>query len=226
MRKLLFFLLLLPLAAMAQGKFGYFSYSEVLKSIPQYKKATESYNKLKQRCNDEIERNKIELTRNYVAFLNGQRDFPEPILRKRQKELQQLVDNSVAFRDQLKAWLLQAKDSLYAPCHNIVDQALVRVCSEMQLSYAVDTDNSVYRYINPAMGEDITQDIIAAILNPEAPVRSLVKPEEPANVAGDENVEQIETGNSEEKSETSEAETAGEVTAAENNGEVTETIKE
>ena len=76
------------------------------------------------------------------------------------------------------------------------------------------------------MGEDITQDIIAAILNPEAPVRSLVKPEEPANVAGDENVEQIETGNSEEKSETSEAETAGEVTAAENNGEVTETIKE
>ncbi len=178
MRKLFLLLLLLPLATVAQTKFGYFSYDKVLKSLPQYKKATESYEKLKQRCNDEVERNKLELTRNYVAFLSGHRDFPEPILRKRQKELQQMIDNSIAFRDQLRVWLAQARDSLYAPCYKVVDEALQRVCTAMELAYAVDTDNGSYKYINPLLGEEITQDIINAILDPDALIRVLVKPEE------------------------------------------------
>lgn len=173
MRKLFLLLMLLPLATVAQIKFGYFSNSEVLEALPQYNRAAEDYKLLKQRCNDEIERNKLELTRSYVAFLNGQKDFPEPILRKRQKELQQLVDNSIAFRDQLKVWLQQAKDSLFAPCYGMVDNALARVCTEMQLAYAVDTDNNVYKFINPSLGENITQDIINAVLNPETPVREL-----------------------------------------------------
>ena len=178
MRKLFLLLLLLPLATVAQTKFGYFSYDKVLKSLPQYNQATESYEKLKQRCNDEVERNKLELTRTYVAFLSGHRDFPEPILRKRQKELQQMIDNSIAFRDQLRTWLVQAKDSLYAPCYKVVDEALQRVCTAMELGYAIDIDNGSYKYINPLLGEDITQDIINAILNPNATIRVLVKPEE------------------------------------------------
>ena len=178
MRKLFLLLILLPLATVAQTKFGYFSYSEVLEALPQYSKAADDYKLLKQRCNDEIERNKLELTRSYVAFLNGQKDFPEPILRKRQKELQQLVDNSIAFRDQLKVWLQQAKDSLFTPCHDMVDNALARVCTEMQLAYAVDTDNNVYKFINPSLGENITQDIINAVLNTESPIRELEEPQE------------------------------------------------
>lgn len=185
MRKLFIFLLILPFSAVAQMKFGHFSYSEVLDSMPQYKNATANYKKLKQRCNDEIERNKLELTRNYVAFLDGQRDFPEPILRKRQKELQQMIDNSVAFRDQLNVWLLQAKDSLYAPCYRLVDAAVERVCIDMELAYAVDTDNGAYRFVNPAMGENITQDIINAILNPEAPVRKPGVEETAADASGE-----------------------------------------
>lgn len=235
MRKLFLLLLLLPLATVAQTKFGYFSYDKVLKSLPQYKKATESYEKLKQRCNDEVERNKLELTRNYVAFLSGHRDFPEPILRKRQKELQQMIDNSIAFRDQLRVWLVQAKDSLYAPCYKVVDEALQRVCTAMELAYAVDTDNGSYKYINPLLGEDITQDIINAILNPDAPVRVLVKPEkkekeladdadgavvdETVGTAVDETVEEQAVGE-----ETAAGET-GMVVTGEEHVEVTDSIK-
>ena len=114
MRKLLLLLLFSPLALVAQNKFGYFSYKAVLDSLPQYAIAMESYDKLKQRCLKEIDHNEQQLTRYYVAFLDGHREFPEPILRKRQKELQQMIDNSIVFRNELKAWLRHAKDSLAA----------------------------------------------------------------------------------------------------------------
>lgn len=175
MRKLLLLFLFSPLVLMSQEKFGFFSYNAVLDSLPQYKVAMESYDMLKQRCLKEIDHNEQELTRFYVAFLDGHRDFPEPILRKRQKELQQLIDNSIAFRDELKAWLRHAKDSLTASSRLLVDSALVRVCTELSLSYVIDTDNGGYRYINPLFGEDVTKDIVSAIISPELPLRNVVE---------------------------------------------------
>lgn len=174
MRKLSLLLLILPLALMAQVRFGYFSYSKVLEATPQYKKATDEYNSLKTRCEKEIEHNEQELTRYYVAFLDGQHDFPEPILRKRQNELQQMIDNCVLFREQVNAWLSEAKDSLYQPCHRAVENALSRVCGMLSLGYAIDTDLGVYKYINPDMGLDITGFLIEAIINP-APTKSVTE---------------------------------------------------
>ena len=175
MRKLLLLFLFSPLVLMSQEKFGFFSYNAVLDSLPQYKVAMESNDMLKQRCLKEIDHNEQELTRFYVAFLDGHRDFPEPILRKRQKELQPLIDNSIAFRDELKAWLRHAKDSLTASSRLLVDSALVRVCTELSLSYVIDTDNGGYRYINPLFGEDVTKDIVSAIIFPELPLRNVVE---------------------------------------------------
>lgn len=150
----------------AQGKFGFYSHKEVLMAVPEYLLAIEEFELLKQRCNAEIERNEQELTRKYVAFLDGQQDFPEPILRKRQKELQQMVDNSVLFRDRLKVWLSLAKDSLLAPCNERVDIALAKVCERMELAYAINSDELMYRYVNPKYGEEITPLVLEEVLNP------------------------------------------------------------
>lgn len=150
----------------AQGKFGFYSHKEVLMAVPEYLLAIEEFELLKQRCNAEIERNEQELTRKYVAFLDGQQDFPEPILRKRQKELQQMVDNSVLFRDRLKVWLSLAKDSLLAPCNERVDIALAKVCERMDLAYAINSDEVMYRYVNPKYGEEITPLVLEEVLNP------------------------------------------------------------
>ena len=166
MRKILLFFVFVPLIASAQSKFGYYSHEAVLSALPEYAQAIEEFNSLKARCEAEIEHNEKELTRMYVAFLDGQQDFPEPILRKRQKELQQMVDNSALFRDRLKDWLLHAKDSLTAPSEGKVNVALERVCVRRGLAYAIDCDETRYRYINPAIGEDITEAIVEEILNP------------------------------------------------------------
>lgn len=155
---------MLPLAAVAQIRFGYLNYSEVMQQVPQYKEAQKHYDELLKRCEQELVRNEEELTRNYVSFLDGQREFPEPILRKRQKDLQDLVDRSIVFRDQVKKWLVQAHDSLFAPVNAIVDDAIARVCMHNNLAYVIDTEKSGYLFVNPVMGYDVTTAVVNTIL--------------------------------------------------------------
>ncbi len=164
MRKFLVILLMLPLAASAQMKFGYLNYSEAQQQVPQYKEAQANYNELLKRCEQELLRNEEELTRNYVAFLDGQREFPEPILRKRQKELQDHVDRSVRFREEVKKWLVQAHDSLFTPVNAIVDDAIARVCMHNGLAYIINLEDAGYLFVNPAMGYDVTKAVINTIL--------------------------------------------------------------
>lgn len=166
MRKILLLLILVPLFATAQTRFGYYHHSEVLNAVPGFKKAQKEYELLKQRCDAEIERNEKELTRYYVAYLEGQQDFPEPILRKRQKELQQMVDSSILLRDQLKQWLSEAKDSLFMPFEEKITSAIEYVCVKGNLAYAINAEDVVYKYINPNIGVNITQSIINRV-NPQ-----------------------------------------------------------
>lgn len=164
MRKILVILLILPLAAVAQVRFGYLNYSEAQQQVPQYKEAQAHYNELLKRCEQELLRNEEELTRNYVSFLDGQREFPEPILRKRQKELQDHVDRSVQFREEVKKWLVQAHDSLFAPVNAIVDDAIARVCMHNGLAYVINLEEAGYLFVNPAMGFDVTKAVVNTIL--------------------------------------------------------------
>ncbi len=173
MRRLFLFLFIFSFSVLAKAQFGYYSNNSVLQALPSYKQAIEDYERLCQRCEKEIEHNERELTRQYVAFLDGYRDFPEPILRKRQNELQRLVDNSVKFRKELKVWLAEAKDSLLAPSYEMVATALEKVCIACDIDYIIDTDVAAYKYINPNRAVDVTRMLLDAALYPDKPVTEL-----------------------------------------------------
>lgn len=167
MRKILFLLFFVPATLLAQNiEFGFFSMSAVMDSLPAYIAAQDEYNAILERCDSEIARGEEELTRCYVAFLDGQNSFPEPILRKRQKELQDMVDRGVILRDQLKDWLAQAHDSLFTPIVATIDKAVERVCLRNNYAYAIDTDKAAYRFVNPAFGVDITALVIEEVVAP------------------------------------------------------------
>ncbi len=167
MRKLLFVILLLPALLCAQTtEFGYFSLKVVMDSLPEYSEAQNNYNSLLELCDAEIAQGEETLTRNYVSFLDGQNTFPEPILRRRQKELQELVDRNVVLRDQLNEWLVQAHDSLFAPIVQKIDAAIERVCLRNNLAYAIDTDKEAYRFVHPDYGVNITRLIIKEVVSP------------------------------------------------------------
>ena len=164
MRKYLFLLLMLPMAVAAQtSAFGYFRYKKVVEQLPEYQQVCNDYEELKKQCDAEIARNEEQLTRSYVAYLDGQNEFPEPILRKRQKELQELVDKSILFRKELQAWLTAAHDSLYAPLRAKIDDAVSRVCLHNNLAYIIDLDEAGYKFINPTCGFDITNALLGTL---------------------------------------------------------------
>ncbi len=167
MRKLLFLILLIPAGLFAQTtEFGYFSLAEVMDVLPEYRTAQDEYNLLLEHCDKEVVRNEEELTRVYVSFLDGQHSFPEPILRKRQKELQDMIDRSIVLREQMKDWLAQAHDSLFNPIIKKIDEAVERVCLRNNLAYAIDTDKAVYRFVNPNFGVDITNIVAQEVISP------------------------------------------------------------
>ena len=195
MRKLLFVLILLPFTLSAQTvKFGFFGMNEVMEALPEYTAAQNDYNSLLELCDNEIAHNEAELTRLYVAFLDGQQSFPEPILRKRQKELQEMVDRSVVFRDQLKDYLAEAHDSLFSPIEQKIDAAVERVCLRNNLAYSIDTDKAAYRFINPDFGVNITDLVIQEVISPK-PIKlttaAVVEAQKVAPVAVEESVDAV-----------------------------------
>lgn len=195
MRKLLFVLILLPFTLSAQTvKFGFFGMNEVMEALPEYTAAQNDYNSLLELCDNEIAHNEAELTRLYVAFLDGQQSFPEPILRKRQKELQEMIDRSVVFRDQLKDYLAEAHDSLFSPIEQKIDAAVERVCLRNNLAYSIDTDKAAYRFINPDFGVNITDLVIQEVISPK-PIKlttaAVVEAQKVAPVAVEESVDAV-----------------------------------
>lgn len=160
MRKLLFSLivLLLPLVAQAQTtvKFGYLSYQEALKAMPEYTTAQAKLADLKQKYDNEMKRVEDEFNKKYELFLEGQKDFAPTILRKRQVELQELIAKNIAFKEEAKRLLAQAETETYAPLKSKLAETLRGIGEARGFMFILNTDNDNLPYANSAYGKDIT----------------------------------------------------------------------
>lgn len=158
MKKLILFLLLLLPAAMAdaQVKFGYLNYSEAIKAMPGYADMQKSLAELKRQYANETKRSEEEFNQKYEAFLEGQKDFAPSILKKRQYELQELLNNSVSFKKEAARLLEQAEADMYAPLKKRLNEILRQVGRERGYAFILNTDNDAVPYIDTTSGEDIS----------------------------------------------------------------------
>lgn len=158
MRRLLTILpsLLLCLAASAQIQFGYISYEQVLKEMPEYAQAVQNLDTLKAKYEAEAQKGEEEFQHKFVDFLQGQKDFPQAIMQKRQAELQTLMDNGVAFRKKSQELLAQAEKDLIQEAYKRLNNALLEVGVEFGYGYILNTDNNNCPYINPVVGVNVT----------------------------------------------------------------------
>ena len=137
--------------------FGYLSYEEVLKAMPEYAAAVENLEGLKKTYDQELSRAEQDFSRKFYEFVDGQKNFPENIMLKRQKELQQLMDESIKFKEEAKQLLSQSEKELMAPLHSRLKDALREVGLERNYSFILNTDNNSYPFINTTgEGEDCT----------------------------------------------------------------------
>ena len=140
----------------AQIQFGYISYEQVLKELPEYVQATQDLAALKAKYETEAQKGEEEFQRKFVDFLQGQKDFPQAIMQKRQAELQTLMDNGIAFRMKSQELIAQAEKDMMQDAYKRLNSALLEVGVEYGYGYILNTDNNNCPYINPVLGVDVT----------------------------------------------------------------------
>ena len=167
MKRLLFVLLatlLLPrMTAAQQVKFGYFSYEEAIKAMPEYFLVQENLNDLKSKYDQEMKRVEDEFNRKYEDFLDGRNDFAPTILQKRQTELQELLKKNVAFKAEAQRLLQQAEVDALAPLRKKLQDTLDKIGTERGYAFILNTDGDACPYVNPEMGEDVSQLVREAL---------------------------------------------------------------
>lgn len=150
-------LMLICVAAAAQIQFGYISYGQILKELPEYAQATQELAILKAKYEAEAQKGEEEFQRKFVDFLQGQKDFPQAIMQKRQGELQALMDNGIAFRMKAQELIAQAEKELMQEAHKRLKRALLEVGVEYGYGYILNTDDNNCPFINPVIGFDVTE---------------------------------------------------------------------
>lgn len=165
MKKLFLLIVLgvLSLTANAQTRFGYFSFDNVLKSMPDYVMAQRSIDDLRQKYNAEMKRAEDEFNSKYEEFLDVQKDLVPAILRKRQAELQEMMQKNINFKNESQRLLKQAEADAFAPVKNKLYNALTKVGQAQGYAFILNTDGDACPYVNPEMGEDATELIKEAL---------------------------------------------------------------
>lgn len=165
MKKLLLLIVLgvLSLTANAQTRFGYFSFDNVLKSMPDYVMAQRSIDDLRQKYDAEMKRAEDEFNSKYEEFLDVQKDLVPAILRKRQAELQEMMQKNINFKNESQRLLKQAEADAFAPVKNKLYNALTKVGLAQGYAFILNTDGDACPYVNPEMGEDATELIKEAL---------------------------------------------------------------
>lgn len=165
MKKLFLLIVLgvLSLTANAQTRFGYFSFDNVLKSMPDYVMAQRSIDDLRQKYDAEMKRAEDEFNSKYEEFLDVQKDLVPTILRKRQAELQEMMQKNINFKNESQRLLKQAEADAFAPVKNKLYNALTKVGQAQGYAFILNTDGDACPYVNPEMGEDATELIKEAL---------------------------------------------------------------
>lgn len=162
-------LLLLPIGAAAQAYFGYLNYRQVLEQMPTYEQAISDLAVLRQKYQEEAQRGEAEFQKKFVDFLQGQNEFPQSILLKRQTELQGLMDNGVEFRKQMDTLLVQAERDLVGPVRESLQSAINQVAAQRGYHFVLNTEDRSTLFINTSVGVDITQAVLVQLGLAEAP---------------------------------------------------------
>ena len=128
--------------------FGYLSYNDVLHAMPEYAQAMKSLEELKATYDQEMSRAEQEFSKKFTEYLDGQKSFPENIMLKRQKELQQLMEQSMQFKKEAQELLTKAEGELMAPIHARLKEAIHAVGNSRNYAYVLNTDANAYPFIS------------------------------------------------------------------------------
>ena len=104
-----------------------------------------------------------EFNQKYEEFLEGQREFPKSILKKRQAELQDMMSRNVAFKEECRKQLAAAEREALAPLKVQLSETVAKIASERGLALVVNTDSDACPYISTTLSTDVTAQVKAKL---------------------------------------------------------------
>ena len=147
-------LLVLPLSLSAQMQFGYLSYKTIMAEMPEFAQVKQSMSELKAKYDAEATRGEEEFQKKFADFLQGQKDFPQNILMKRQRDLQEQMEKSIAFRKEADALLRTAEADMMKPLREMLDELIRNVGLERGYEMIINLDTPAYPFLHPSVAED------------------------------------------------------------------------
>lgn len=153
----------LSLSAQEKARLGFLSYDSLLHAMPEYAQVQQQMQQLRQKYEAEAAYNESNFKRQFAEFLQGQKDFPQNILLKRQRDLQEAMEKGLAFRNQADSLLTQAEADMLKPLYRRLDAAIQSVGMERGYEYVLNTDRRAYPFMNQAVAEDATPYVAAKL---------------------------------------------------------------
>lgn len=147
------FLPLVPTAG-AQARYGYLHYDSLLVSMPEYTQAVDGLLGLKVQYEAEAEYNEMTFKRLFAEFLQGQKDFPQNIMLKRQRDLQDAMERGIAYRHEADSILREAEREVLRPVREKLSEAILQVGRERGYDFIVDLDSTAFPFLNDDRAED------------------------------------------------------------------------
>ena len=128
-------------------------------AMPEYAEFKTNMAQLREQYEAEQKRVENDFNKKYEEFLDGQATFPKTILQKRQSELQEMLDRNIDFKKQSLKMLNDVEANLMNNIKTAINTAVSIVAQERGFAFVLNTDKEAVPFINPAMGEDITEAV-------------------------------------------------------------------
>lgn len=151
------------LAKPAPPVYGMLRYDSILQSMPEYAAMKIRVKQLRDKYEREANYNELTFKRMFTDFMQGQKDFPQNILLKRQRDLQDALEKGLAFRHQADSLVRAAEADMLAPIRLMLDDAIAAVGEERNYQYIINRDSKAMPYVRRSLSEDATPYVLAKL---------------------------------------------------------------
>lgn len=143
--------------------YGMLRYDSILQSMPEYAAMKIRVKQLRDKYEREANYNELNFKRMFTDFMQGQKDFPQNILLKRQRDLQDALEKGLAFRHQADSLVRAAEADMLAPIRLMLDDAIAAVGEERNYQYIINRDSKAMPYVRRSLSEDATPYVLAKL---------------------------------------------------------------
>jgi outer membrane protein len=163
MKKLfLALMMLLPMAAMAQAKFGHVNTQEIIQAMPEFTTARNEIEALTKQYEADLKLMQDELQKKGDAFDKEQASLPENIKQRRQQELQEMYQKiQQSYQDNQQALQKAQADKMQAITTKVLD-AIKQVGDAGNFVYIMEMGAGI-PYISSTQSTDVTAQVKAKL---------------------------------------------------------------